>query len=61
MNLTHNDLPYVEIPLHTIVKLTPKAYGSLEERYPVNIPAVDTHRPRGSIKLRGMSNPELSI
>ena len=27
------DLPYIKIPLHTVIKLTPKAYGCDEERY----------------------------
>ena len=60
MNLNHSELPYVEIPLHTIIKLTPKAYGCMEERFPVDIPAVDTHRPRGSVKMsRFSSSPSL--
>jgi 6-phosphofructo-2-kinase/fructose-2,6-biphosphatase 2 len=32
-NLTQADLPYIKIPLHTVIKLTPKAYGCDEERY----------------------------
>lgn len=31
-NLPQVDLPYVKIPLHTVIKLTPKAYGCDEER-----------------------------
>jgi 6-phosphofructo-2-kinase / fructose-2,6-biphosphatase 2 len=31
-NLPHADLPYIKIPLHTVIKLTPKAYGCDEER-----------------------------
>ncbi|KAJ3240052.1 Fructose-2,6-bisphosphatase [Chytriomyces hyalinus] len=46
MNLSHEELPYVKIPLHTVIKLTFKAYGCLEERFKVDIEAVDTHRPR---------------
>jgi len=41
-----SDLPYIKIPLHTVIKLTPKAYGCDEERYQLPIEAVDTHRPR---------------
>ncbi|KAH9481486.1 6-phosphofructo-2-kinase/fructose-2,6-bisphosphatase 1 [Psilocybe cubensis] len=40
------DLPYIKIPLHTVIKLTPKAYGCDEERYALPIQAVDTHRPK---------------
>ncbi|KAG8759980.1 Fructose-2,6-bisphosphatase [Serendipita sp. 396] len=45
-NLPQDDLPYIKIPLHTVIKLTPKAYGCDEERYKVPIDAVDTHRPK---------------
>ncbi|KAI0282603.1 bifunctional phosphatase [Russula aff. rugulosa BPL654] len=45
-NLPQVDLPYVKIPLHTVIKLTPKAYGCDEERYTLPIGAVDTHRPK---------------
>ncbi|CAG8496125.1 13538_t:CDS:2 [Acaulospora morrowiae] len=45
-NLPHEDLPYIRIPLHTVIKLTPKAYGCEEERYRFDIDAVDTYRPR---------------
>ncbi|EIM90533.1 bifunctional 6-phosphofructo-2-kinase/fructose-2,6-bisphosphate 2-phosphatase [Stereum hirsutum FP-91666 SS1] len=45
-NLPQADLPYIKIPLHTVIKLTPKAYGCDEERYALPIGAVDTHRPK---------------
>jgi len=45
-NLQHADLPYIKIPLHTVIKLTPRAYGCDEERYTLPIGAVDTHRPK---------------
>jgi hypothetical protein len=32
-HLPQVDLPYVKIPLHTVIKLTPKAYGCDEERF----------------------------
>lgn len=35
-----------QIPLHTLIKITPRAYGCHEERYPLPIEAVDTHRPK---------------
>ena len=31
-HLPQVDLPYIKIPLHTVIKLTPKAYGCDEER-----------------------------
>lgn len=44
--LDQSELPYVKIPLHTVIKLTPRAYGCDEERYQLPIGAVDTHRPK---------------
>ena len=46
--LPQEELPYIKIPLHTLIKITPMAYGCHEERYPLPIQAVDTHRPRPS-------------
>ncbi|KAI9310226.1 6-phosphofructo-2-kinase-domain-containing protein [Dichotomocladium elegans] len=46
MNYNHEDLPYINIPLHTVIELTPKAYGCEEKRFKVDIDAVDTHRPK---------------
>ncbi|KAJ7510435.1 6-phosphofructo-2-kinase-domain-containing protein [Mycena galericulata] len=45
-HLPQDDLPYIKIPLHTVIKLTPKAYGCDEERYALPITAVDTHRAK---------------
>ena len=40
--------PWMNVPLHTLMKLTPKAYGTVTERYKANIKAVSTWRPKGS-------------
>lgn len=40
------ELPYINVPLHTVIKLTPRAYGCEEERYTLDIDAVDTFRPK---------------
>ncbi|KAM0756356.1 fructose-2,6-bisphosphatase [Meredithblackwellia eburnea MCA 4105] len=45
-NLSQDELPYIKIPLHTIIKLTPRAYGCDEVRFALPIEAVDTTRPR---------------
>ncbi|ESK95876.1 fructose- -bisphosphatase [Moniliophthora roreri MCA 2997] len=56
-HLPQVDLPYIKIPLHTIIKLTPKAYGCDEERFKTDIGAVDTHRPKpGTEKDIGITN-----
>lgn len=46
LNLPQENLPYIHIPLHTVVKLTPKAYKCEEQFFKANIEAVDTHRPK---------------
>ncbi|KAF9907427.1 Fructose-2,6-bisphosphatase [Lobosporangium transversale] len=46
MNYSHEKLPYIKIPLHTVIQLTPRAYACEEKRFKVDIEAVDTHRPK---------------
>jgi 6-phosphofructo-2-kinase/fructose-2,6-biphosphatase 2 len=46
LSLPQEELPYIKIPLHTLIKITPMAYGCHEERYHLPIDAVDTHRPK---------------
>ncbi|XP_065206589.1 6-phosphofructo-2-kinase/fructose-2,6-bisphosphatase isoform X2 [Planococcus citri] len=41
-----DQLPYLEVPLHTLIKLTPVAYGCKMELIRFPIDAVDTHRPQ---------------
>ena len=36
----------MKVPLHTLIKLTPVAYGCEVEMIPFKIAAVDTHRPK---------------
>jgi broad specificity phosphatase PhoE len=40
------DLPYTKVPLHTVIKLTPMAYGCLMECIPLPVEAVNTHRDK---------------
>lgn len=56
-NLPQADLPYIKIPLHTVIKLTPKAYGCDEERYALPIGAVDTHRPKPGTPQQPQATP----
>ncbi|KAG8926063.1 Fructose-2,6-bisphosphatase [Tulasnella sp. 418] len=58
-NLPQADLPYINIPLHTVIKLTPKAYGCDEERYKVPIEAVSTHRPKPPTEPNGGDGPKI--
>lgn len=40
------ELPYLKCPLHTVLKLTPVAYGCNVESIFLNVAAVNTHRDR---------------
>uniref|UniRef100_A0A8C7D5R0 6-phosphofructo-2-kinase/fructose-2,6-biphosphatase 4b n=1 Tax=Oncorhynchus kisutch TaxID=8019 RepID=A0A8C7D5R0_ONCKI len=40
------ELPYLKCPLHTVLKLTPVAYGCKVESVWLNVEAVNTHRDR---------------
>ncbi|KAL8786365.1 MAG: hypothetical protein Q9195_008230 [Heterodermia aff. obscurata] len=48
MNVPQEQSPWMEVPLHTLIKLTPRAYSTQEERFRANIPAVSTWRGKGS-------------
>ncbi|CAG2161700.1 unnamed protein product [Oppiella nova] len=39
-------LPYLKVPLHTIIKLTPVAYGCQVDEINIPIEAVNTHREK---------------
>ncbi|XP_030632919.1 6-phosphofructo-2-kinase/fructose-2,6-bisphosphatase 4b isoform X3 [Chanos chanos] len=41
-----DELPYLKCPLHTVLKLTPVAYGCKVESISLNVEAVNTHRDR---------------
>ena len=51
VRIVSDELPYIRVPLHTIIKLTPVAYGCRSEQISFNIEAVDTHRPRPPVCL----------
>ncbi|CAD5123982.1 DgyrCDS12288 [Dimorphilus gyrociliatus] len=58
MDQDSESLPYVKVPLHTIIKLTPIAYGCLVEHIPLNVNAVDTHREKPRVVSKGRSFDE---
>uniref|UniRef100_A0A8C6PVW8 6-phosphofructo-2-kinase/fructose-2,6-bisphosphatase 2 n=1 Tax=Nothobranchius furzeri TaxID=105023 RepID=A0A8C6PVW8_NOTFU len=41
-----DDLPYMKCPLHTVLKLTPVAYGCKVEMFDLKVEAVNTHKDR---------------
>ncbi|XP_019214623.1 6-phosphofructo-2-kinase/fructose-2,6-bisphosphatase 2 isoform X1 [Oreochromis niloticus] len=55
------DLPYMKCPLHTILKLTPVAYGCKVEMFYLNVEAVNTHRDRPLVSCSEMSGKENHI
>ncbi|KAF2354182.1 6-phosphofructo-2-kinase [Trinorchestia longiramus] len=44
-----DELPYVEVPLHTVIKLTPVAYGCEIEYVYLDVPSVNTHRAKPKV------------
>ncbi|KAK1834607.1 putative fructose-2,6-bisphosphatase [Podospora conica] len=48
MQKTQEESPWVPVPLHTLMKLTPRAYGTELQTYKANIGAVSTWRGKGS-------------
>lgn len=48
MGVNQEKSPWMEVPLHTLIKLTPRAYGTVEERMSAKIPAVSTWRGKGT-------------
>ncbi|KAL7843570.1 hypothetical protein AOLI_G00250820 [Acnodon oligacanthus] len=54
-----DDLPYLKCPLHTVLRLTPVAYGCKVELFYLNVEAVNTHRDRPLGKARSGPAPLL--
>jgi len=46
LNKTADELPYLQVPLHSVIKLKPQAYGCDIEEIKLNVDAVSTHRDR---------------
>lgn len=51
MNVPQEELPWMLIPLHTLIKLEPRAYLTLVSRIKADIPAVSTYKERGTSQL----------
>lgn len=47
-----SELPYLEVPLHTVIKLTPVAYGCRIEFIKLNVDCVNTHRKKPQVNGR---------
>jgi 6-phosphofructo-2-kinase / fructose-2,6-biphosphatase 2 len=44
-----DELPYLQVPLHSVIKLKPQAYGCDIEEIKLNVDAVSTHRDRPKV------------
>ncbi|KAK5175284.1 Fructose-2,6-bisphosphatase [Saxophila tyrrhenica] len=59
MGSSQEQSPWMEVPLHTLIRLTPRAYKTEEERMYADVPAVSTWRGKGS-KAAHADTPESS-
>ncbi|XP_070759282.1 6-phosphofructo-2-kinase/fructose-2,6-bisphosphatase 4a isoform X5 [Enoplosus armatus] len=60
LDKTAEELPYLKCPLHTVLKLTPVAYGCKVESISLNVDAVNTHRERPeNVEVSRMSQEAL--
>ncbi|KXJ20233.1 6-phosphofructo-2-kinase/fructose-2,6-bisphosphatase 1 [Exaiptasia diaphana] len=46
LDKNYEQLPYIKVPLHSVLKLTSVGYGCQVEKFDLNIPAVNTHRSK---------------
>lgn len=60
MGIDQERSPWMEVPLHCLIKLTPRAYKTEEERYFADVPAVSTWREKGSKAIHA-ETPESSL
>lgn len=60
MGVSQEQSPWMEVPLHCLIKLTPRAYRTEEERMFADVPAVSTWREKGS-KAEHAQTPTASV
>jgi 6-phosphofructo-2-kinase/fructose-2,6-biphosphatase 2 len=58
MGSAQDKSPWMNVPLHTLIKLTPRAYKTEEERIYADVPAVSTWREKGS-KAEHQATPDV--
>ncbi|XP_022252272.1 6-phosphofructo-2-kinase/fructose-2,6-bisphosphatase-like [Limulus polyphemus] len=63
MDKNSEELPYLRVPLHTVIKLTPVAYGCEMKLFKLAIDAVDTHRekPMNCCKSRSTEEALMTV
>lgn len=50
LDKNREELPYLKVPLHSLIRLTPVAYGCNMDLIKFDVDAVDTHRDRPSVR-----------
>lgn len=61
MNVPQEESPWMLIPLHTLIKLEPRAYLTLVLRIKADIPAVSTYKEKGTSQLGEGSGNEGAV
>ncbi|SCV01756.1 LAMI_0G13520g1_1 [Lachancea mirantina] len=51
MNVPQEESPWMSIPLHTLIRLEPRAYGTKVKKIKADIPAVSTYKERGTSQV----------
>lgn len=51
MNVPQEESPWMSIPLHTLIRLEPRAYGTKVTRIKADIPAVSTYKEKGTSRV----------
>lgn len=61
MNVPQEESPWMSIPLHTLIRLEPRAYSTLVSRIKADIPAVSTYKEKGTSQLGELATGELTL
>lgn len=61
MNVPQEESPWMSIPLHTLIKLEPRAYGTKVTKIKANIPAVSTYKEKGTSQVGELSQSSTKL
>lgn len=61
MNVPQEESPWMSIPLHTLIKLEPRAYGTKVTKIKANIPAVSTYKEKGTSQVVSFLKAQLNF
>ncbi|CCK69362.1 fructose-2,6-bisphosphatase KNAG_0C02510 [Huiozyma naganishii CBS 8797] len=60
MNVPQEESPWMSIPLHTLIQLETRPYGTIVTRIKANIPAVSTYKKKGTSSIGEIADPNSS-